>query len=63
MIIEGKFQYISCYCLSQQTLERLWCLPDFNTSHVTVYRFQIVVAQHRETYFNTSHVTVYHCKT
>ena len=31
----------------------------FNTSHVTVYRFQIVVAQHRETYFNTSHVTVY----
>ena len=36
-------------------------LADFNTSHVTVYRFPCVVSSILSRYFNTSHVTVYRC--
>ena len=54
-----RFQYISCYCLSQQTLERLWYLLDFNTSHVTVYQNLQGYKNLCHINFNTSHVTVY----
>ena len=33
-----KFQYISCYCLSQHCSQFPVNSPNFNTSHVTVYR-------------------------
>ena len=35
-----KFQYISCYCLSYSSNKELVDLKDFNTSHVTVYRYR-----------------------
>ena len=34
-----EFQYISCYCLSLQGKVPAWMYFDFNTSHVTVYRW------------------------
>ena len=33
-----RFQYISCYCLSFILMGHTGIEPDFNTSHVTVYR-------------------------
>ena len=33
------FQYISCYCLSEQNLHRRFRKWNFNTSHVTVYLY------------------------
>ena len=53
------FQYISCYCLSLRTdlLQNLH--PNFNTSHVTVYRSLVIFRHQNELHFNTSHVTVY----
>ena len=33
----AKFQYISCYCLSNSTIGKTWKISYFNTSHVTVY--------------------------
>ena len=33
-----SFQYISCYCLSLSRSSIFCANPDFNTSHVTVYR-------------------------
>ena len=54
-----KFQYISCYCLSDLQIFLLHCLRNFNTSHVTVYRFCFVPAAAVRDNFNTSHVTVY----
>ena len=36
---EVIFQYISCYCLSIISIMFLCISDDFNTSHVTVYRF------------------------
>ena len=35
---QEEFQYISCYCLSNQDHLHVYPLPHFNTSHVTVYR-------------------------
>ena len=32
-----EFQYISCYCLSSPAFSIFFPIPDFNTSHVTVY--------------------------
>ena len=55
-----KFQYISCYCLSDLQIFLLHCLRNFNTSHVTVYRFPPGFTISVNRYFNTSHVTVYH---
>ena len=53
------FQYISCYGLSQAyTLLHMY-VPDFNTSHVTVYQMPNPTAQAIKANFNTSHVTVY----
>ena len=54
-----KFQYISCYCLSDLQIFLLHCLRNFNTSHVTVYRFPPGFTISVNRYFNTSHVTVY----
>ena len=56
-----KFQYISCYCLSDLQIFLLHCLRNFNTSHVTVYRFPPGFTISVNRYFNTSHVTVYLC--
>ena len=33
-----EFQYISCYCLSSPAFSIFFPIPDFNTSHVTVYQ-------------------------
>ena len=54
-----KFQYISCYCLSQHCSQFPVNSPNFNTSHVTVYRFPPGFTISVNRYFNTSHVTVY----
>ena len=54
-----RFQYISCYCLSDShcmSLETQWY---FNTSHVTVYHNLLSVYYSANHHFNTSHVTVY----
>ena len=53
------FQYISCYCLSSAVMYGSWSVFNFNTSHVTVYRFCFVPAAAVRDNFNTSHVTVY----
>ena len=58
--IREIFQYISCYCLSDLQIFLLHCLRNFNTSHVTVYRFPPGFTISVNRYFNTSHVTVYH---
>ena len=55
------FQYISCYCLSSAVMYGSWSVFNFNTSHVTVYRFCFVPAAAVRDNFNTSHVTVYQC--
>ena len=54
-----KFQYISCYCLSVIVISTQRYLRNFNTSHVTVYRFHNSRKSYNLHYFNTSHVTVY----
>ena len=54
-----RFQYISCYCLSDShcmSLETQWY---FNTSHVTVYHSRASFCNSFNIHFNTSHVTVY----
>ena len=33
-----KFQYISCYCLSDSVKHTFFAKKNFNTSHVTVYQ-------------------------
>ena len=58
-----RFQYISCYCLSDShcmSLETQWY---FNTSHVTVYHNLLSVYYSANHHFNTSHVTVYRIRT
>ena len=53
------FQYISCYCLSNNPTSFLIPFFDFNTSHVTVYHSLEYRLSYPVHYFNTSHVTVY----
>ena len=53
------FQYIPCYCLSGASFRGCPSSTYFNTSHVTVYRQQLLSMILRISYFNTSHVTVY----
>ena len=53
------FQYISCYCLSNQRARGQSTLLYFNTSHVTVYRLLFYPCYFSFLNFNTSHVTVY----
>ena len=38
-ICSRRFQYISCYCLSQNSQKVLRLLENFYTSHVTVYHY------------------------
>ena len=59
MYFVSEFQYISCYCLSWCNVIYLVACKDFNTSHVTVYRFDACSCTPAISYFNTSHVTVY----
>ena len=54
-----SFQYISCYCLSVMRQKELYLPWYFNTSHVTVYRYSMMLHSPRYSNFNTSHVTVY----
>ena len=54
-----EFQYISCYGLSNMDPWMLFQYCDFNTSHVTVYRFRPSTTCDSLRNFNTSHVTVY----
>ena len=58
-----KFQYISCYGLSQLLIGVYAACANFNTSHVTVYRIAHLQQSLMYEDFNTSHVTVYRPRT
>ena len=58
-LIRDVFQYISCYCLSKKQIAISAKEMDFNTSHVTVYRYGKRCPAIVFDDFNTSHVTVY----
>ena len=52
------FQYISCYSLSEPLCRGFQITRSFNTSHVTLYPYEITQAGEVAS-FNTSHVTLY----
>ncbi len=56
---QAKFQYISCCCLSRDSMGRYSRDGSFNTSHVVVYRLRISSIWRHRLRFNTSHVVVY----
>ena len=58
-----QFQYISCYCLSDNLENLNLELYNFNTSHVIVYPYLRLSVVLLTTYFNTSHVIVYQART
>ena len=53
------FQYISCYSLSAYNGVVPSVINSFNTSHVTLYPYQMSRAISGCRCFNTSHVTLY----
>ena len=56
---QARFQYISCYSLSNGTLTPSDVEIRFNTSHVTLYLLYHVFHVCCKCRFNTSHVTLY----
>lgn len=53
------FQYILCYCLSNNPLANNALQMSFNTSYVTVYQMLVIKYLLKIHSFNTSHVIVY----
>ena len=45
-----SFQYIPCYCLSDESKLKTVFIMNFNTSHVTVYPGLFLYAQHSKTF-------------